>query len=171
MYIITISKISNKKKSINENVGLIKTIERGGGCSKSGNKYEKQIYDVISNTLINGKKFNTQYSYQLGGSSANIDIICNYKKENNIGIEIKKARTPDWCQCSLVFDNKNKQWIASNKGKNPKQVQNIFNEILKKYKLFDGDIPPFMIKQIKHSEWLLERFSSKFGQFCFFLKE
>jgi len=152
-FIYTITMLTNpdKKNSIDNNIGLIK---KGTGCSKSGNKYEKQIYDVISNTLFNEKKFNTQQLKQLGGSSATIDITCNYKKENDIGIEIKKSNTPDWCQCSLVFDNQNGYWVASDKGKIPKEAQNIFNRILNKYKLFDGDIPPFMIKQIKHSEWL-----------------
>lgn len=147
-------KFNKKMKSADINVSLIKTTKKGSGCSKSGNKYEKQIYDILSNTLIDGTIFNTQYLNQLGGSSTNIDIVCNYKKENNIGIEIKKSCTPDWCQCSLIFDAENGHWNATDKRKIPKQAQYIFNKILKKYELFDGDIPPFMVKKIKHSEWL-----------------
>lgn len=96
-------------------------MKRGDGCSRSGNKYERMIYDIVSNTLIGGNKFNTQYPYQLGGSLASIDIVCNYTNENDIGIEIKKSRTPDWCQCSLKFDKENERWIASNRGKNTKK--------------------------------------------------
>lgn len=112
------------------------------------------MYDILSKTTINGTKFNTQQENQLGGSRANIDIMCNFKKENDIGIEIKKSRSPDWCQCSLIFDGETKHWKANDKGKIPKHAQNIFSEILKKKELFNGLVPPFMNKHISHSEWL-----------------
>lgn len=77
-------KLTHKNKYIHNDVDLVKT--KGSGCSKSGNKYERRVYDIISNTLIDGKKFNTLRPDQLGGSKTTIDITCNYKKENDIGI-------------------------------------------------------------------------------------
>lgn len=81
-----------KNKYNDNNFELKQITKKGSNCSKSGNAYEKKVYDVISNVLFNGKKFNTQQSNQLGGLRANIDIACNHKKENDIGIEIKKSK-------------------------------------------------------------------------------
>lgn len=130
-----------------------KPCKRGTNCSKSGSEYEKRIHDIVTNTTINGKRFNTQKQCQLGGSSSRIDMMCNYKKDNNIGIEIKKSTTPDWCQCSITFDIERKIWKASNKGTLLEQSRNIFNEILQEYELFGGDTPPFMTEQMTYTEW------------------
>lgn len=62
---------------------------KGAKSSKSGSLYEKQIYNIISNASINGKKFNTQCPNQLGRNNI-IDIVCNY------GGEVKRATAPDW---------------------------------------------------------------------------
>jgi hypothetical protein len=148
----TIIKETLNARANDENNG--KTLLKGSGCSRNGNKYELEIYKIVSNTLINERKFNTQSQNQLGGSSILTDIVCNYRNDKDVGIEIKKSNSPDWCQCSLKYDIENKRWFATKNGKNPKRTRSIFNKILKKYELFNGDIPPFMLRKVKHSEWL-----------------
>lgn len=134
-----------------ENTKNTKT-HKGSQCSVSGSNYEKQIYNITNNCYIKDIKFNTQNIEELGGSSSKNDINCNYKDNEDIGIEVKKYNTPDWMQSSIKFDFNTKIWKAS-KGKNSTECQNIFNNIINNLKLYDGNIPPFMEKSITHEEW------------------
>ena len=127
----------------------------GSNCSFEGNKYEKDIYDIVSKCQINDtlpkKLFNTQTLKELAGSSSKNDIECSWIKDKDIGIEIKKMKTPDWMQCSIKFTKD--KWCASEKGKIPECSRLLFNELINKLKLFNGKIPPFFEKQLTYQEW------------------
>ena len=101
----------------------------GKNSSISGNNYEKKIYNIVKYCYINNNLFNTQKEEELGGSSSKNDIECNYQKEKDIGIEIKKQNTPDWMQCSINYNNNTKKWEGSNRCKIPLECRDIFNNI------------------------------------------
>ena len=128
--------------------------EKGSGCSINGKKYELQVYNIVKNSKLNKNDFNTQNEDDLGGCSSKNDIECNMNSERDISIEIKKSKTPDWMQCSLKYDNINKKWIGSTKSKIPEASKNIFENIISTITLFNGNIPPFMQKDITHEEWI-----------------
>lgn len=129
-------------------------LPKGSQCSVSGNNYEKIIYNVCKNCYIDHKPFNTQTEEELAGSSSKNDINCNFNGNMNIGIEIKKSKTPDWMQCSIKYNNKTKIWEGTKKGKIPIKCKEIFNKLINNINLYDGDIPPFMEKSITHEEWI-----------------
>lgn len=122
--------------------------------SISGKKYELDIFNIVKNCLLNNIKFNTQNKKDLGGCNNKNDIECNFIIEKNIPIEIKKSNAPDWMQCSLKFDTINNKWIGSLNNKIPEYSKNIFENLISSVKLFNGKIPPFMINDITHDEWL-----------------
>ena len=96
------------KKKFDELEKKINPIPKGKLCSINGNQYEDQVYNVVNKCKINNKLFNTQKNNELGGSTISTDLLCNYNTEKDIGIEIKKLKSPDWVQCSINFDlNKN----------------------------------------------------------------
>jgi hypothetical protein len=119
--------------------------------SVSGKKYELDVFQIVKNCTLNGVKFNSQNENELGGSSARNDIECNMTRERDVCIEIKKANTPDWMQCSLHYD---KKWSGGSKNKIPNESKQIFEDILSNVVLFNGKIPPFLTKKITHDEWL-----------------
>lgn len=126
--------------------------KKGSQCSVNGSKYEKQIYNILKNTHINNKPFNTQQENELGGSSSKNDIECNFNKDRDIGIEVKIFKTPDWMQCSMKKETN--QWEASKKGKIPVESRLLFNDLVKDVVLYNGDVPPFMKNQITYEEWV-----------------
>ena len=123
-------------------------------CSHYGKEYELKVYDIVKNCKLDGKEFNTQIKDELGGCSSKNDIECNMCNKNDIPIEIKKSKTPDWMQCSLKYDNINKKWIGSSKNKIPETSKKIFENIILNNILFNGNIPDFMKKNITHEEWI-----------------
>jgi hypothetical protein len=128
---------------------------RGQSCSISGGNYEKEIHNILKKCFINGSPFHTQSEDELGGSSSKNDIICNFKFPYDIGIEVKKCKTPDWMQCTVNFDELNKQWIPNPNGKIPEKARNIFKNIMQNVSLFGGKIPIFSgEKNITHEEWV-----------------
>jgi hypothetical protein len=134
---------------------IVKNTIRGSGCSKSGNNYEKLIYDIVTKCVLNNTIiFNTQKIGELGGSNHRNDIECNFEKEKDIPIEIKKMGSPDWMQCCLIYDTNRNSWIGSSKNKIPEKSKMIFENIVKNTVLFNGKIPPFMTKNITHIEWI-----------------
>ena len=127
---------------------------KGSQCSVEGNNYEKKIYNIIKYCNINNKPFNTQKEYELAGSSSKNDIECNFIIEKDIGIEVKKYNTPDWMQCSIVYNKESKSWEATKKGKNPNECRKMFNKLINEISLYDGEIPPFIEKSITHEDWI-----------------
>ena len=121
-------------------------------CSKYGKKYESQIYNIVKKCKLNGINFNTQDEKELGGCGSKNDIECNMNSQRDIPIEIKKMKTPDWMQCSLKYENN--RWIGSLKNKIPEKSKKIFEEIISNIQLFNNQIPPFMVKNITHKEWV-----------------
>ena len=117
--------IKIKKKKLTH---LKKT--KGSRCSVEGNKYEKKIYNVIKHCNINNKPFNTHKEEEVAGSSSKNDIECNFITETDIGIEVKKYNTPDWMQCSIKYNKKNKSWEATKKGKNPDECRKMFDKLI-----------------------------------------
>jgi hypothetical protein len=91
---IEIEKYKKEKWRKNTELKHLKLI-KGSQCSVSGNNYEKIIYNICKNCNINNKIFNTQKEEELAGSSSKNDIECNFIKDKDIGIEIKKSNTPD----------------------------------------------------------------------------
>jgi hypothetical protein len=128
-------------------------LKKGSGCSINGKKYELQVYNIVKMCKLNGKIFNTQHESELAGCASTNDIECNMDKEKDIPIEIKKLKTPDWMQCSLHYDVINNKWIGSPRNKIPEASKKIFESLLQKTVLFNGVIPPFMLKDITHEEW------------------
>ena len=57
-------------------------------------------------------------------------------------------------QCSLKYDNVNKKWIGSSKNKIPEASKKVFEDLISTITLFNGNIPPFMLKDITHEEWV-----------------
>jgi len=155
-----INKILEKFLSIKKQL-LIKSIDqlmyppKGHVCSVNGRKYEQQNYNIIKNCSLNGQIFNTQNIEDLGGSTSINDIQCNFIKEQDIGIEIKKYNTPDWMQCSIKYNENLKIWETSKKCKIPKKCRDLFTKFLNGKKLFKGNIPPFMKKKLTHNEWVI----------------
>jgi hypothetical protein len=128
--------------------------EKGSDCSINGKKYELEIHNIVKNCKLNGHQFNTQLENELGGCCSKNDIECNMNSVKDVPIEIKKSKTPDWMQCSLKYNNINNTWIGSSKNKIPETSKKIFEELMSKIVLFNGNIPPFMLKDITHEEWV-----------------
>jgi hypothetical protein len=138
----------------------------GSSCSKEGKKYELQIYNIVRKCKIinpnsnpkdcdsENKLFNTQSQDELGGCNSHNDIECNYHSEKDVPIEIKKMNTPDWMQCSLLYDTVENKWKGSLKNKIPNESKAIFENLIENINIFNGKIPPFMLRNITHDEWL-----------------
>ena len=147
--------IKENKKLKEENEKLKEELKKyeskkGQNCSISGNNYEIAIHNIIKSTYLNNKPFNTQKVEDLGGSTSSNDLECNFN-DNVIGIEVKRAKAPDWMQCSLKRCDNN--WIGSEKGKIPEKSRLEFNKFIQKLTLFNGNIPPFLEKKLTHKEW------------------
>jgi hypothetical protein len=143
-------------------------ITKGKRCSINGKKYEKQVYRVVSHCELNGYPFNTQSIDELGGSKSVNDICCNYKSDDDIGIEIKKYNSPDWMQCSIKYNIEEKKWIPSDKGKIPKECSKIFEDLINNREIFEGQVPPFIYNPITHEEWVkIKKETNKFNDFYF----
>lgn len=128
-------------------------ISKGSGCSISGKNYELQVYNIVKKCKLNYMDFNLQNEYELGGCNSKNDIEC-VMGNSFIPIEIKKSKTPDWMQCSIKYDYESEKWVGSSKNKIPKKSKNIFEELIADTILFNGKIPPYMLKDITHEEWL-----------------
>jgi hypothetical protein len=128
--------------------------KRGSKCSITGKLYENIIYDICNNIkMVNTKynKFCTQNPSDLAGSSNKNDILCNFIKGKDIPIEIKKCKTPDWMQLSIVF--KDGIWCSNGKNKIPDNAKTMIESIIKRNIIFNSKIPLFLEKDITHDEW------------------
>jgi hypothetical protein len=127
---------------------------KGAKCSVNGKNYELQIYNIVKKCKLNDNIFNKQSINDLGGSSYKNDIEC-IMNDIIIPIEIKKnSRNPDWTQLTLIFNNNTKKWIANPKSRIPDYSRKIFENLISKIILFNGNIPPFMLKKYTHSQWI-----------------
>jgi hypothetical protein len=113
-----------------------------------------QIYNILTKCKLNNLLFNTQHQNDLGGCRCVNDIECNLFEDCDIPIEIKKMNSPDWMQCSLKYNENIKKWLGSSKNKIPDNSKKIFEEIISDINLFNGNIPPFIIRDITHEEWI-----------------
>uniref|UniRef100_A0A6C0HAT3 Uncharacterized protein n=1 Tax=viral metagenome TaxID=1070528 RepID=A0A6C0HAT3_9ZZZZ len=127
---------------------------KGKECSKEGKRYELAIHEIVRHCKIGNNPFNTQSELELGGCNSKNDIECNLHTTNDIPIEIKKMKTPDWMQCSLQYNIENKKWLGSLKNKIPEKSKQIFEYLIGNIQLFNGKIPPFMLNDITHEEWI-----------------
>jgi hypothetical protein len=126
-------------------------MKRGSGCSFSGKHYELQIYNIVKRCYLNGRPFNVQRECDLGGCGAKNDIEC-LMGNVSVAIEIKRKNTPDWMQCSLNYDGD--KWVGSPRQKIPQKSKELFEQLLCDATLFHHKIPPFMLKDVTHEEWL-----------------
>ena len=128
--------------------------KKGSSCSRQGKIYERCVYDIVRRCRINNSRvFNTQGPHHLGGCDAKHDILCNLNHKEVVPIEIKKRTTPDWMQCSFVYNKETDVWIGKDKSKIPEKSRVIFEKLIKDRLLFDGTIPPFFERNITHEEW------------------
>lgn len=152
-------KIRCLEKKIEELTKDVKTLciqnatKKGSACSYQGRMYELKVYHILKHCYIHNEPFNTQKESDLGGSSSNIDILCNYHGFENIGIEIKKYNSPDWMQCCIQYDLNEKKWILL-RGKHPKKCMDIFTSLIQTIELYQGEIPPFFQKNMTYEEWV-----------------
>lgn len=148
--------MDNNKKTFLQTTIQLSNLKKNKGsmCSVEGSKYEKKVHTIVKHCYLNNRLFNTQKEYELGGSSINNDIQCNFNTKNNIGIEIKKYKAPDWMQCSLKYNNKTLSWEANKRSKIPPKCREMFNKLIININLYNGEIPPFMKKTITHEKWL-----------------
>lgn len=124
----------------------------GINAQKSGINYEQRVWDVCSSLcwILNGDEFCTIDEKELGGNSTKPDISCNFMGYNNLSIEIKKFKTPDWMQLSIVPIN----GIWKSKGRNqiPDSCVSIFESIISENRIYEK-IPPFLTGKVKTEEW------------------
>lgn len=160
---------------------VVKTAKKPKGslCSKKGKEYENKVYNVCSKIKFKNSNVPFCTNDNLAGSSANIDIVCNFdnfdnldnldnKKEtiSEIGIEIKKCNAPDWTQLSITF--KDEMWRSKGRNKIPNKSREIIEEIINDKKIFNNKIPPFVNNKIKHSEWLEIKKKNEDFKDCYF---
>jgi len=127
---------------------------KGARCSVEGKKYEKKIYSIVKHCIIEEQLFNTQMENELGGCDSHNDLECNYNGTKNIPIEIKKKNTPDWMQSVIHYNKDTHKWFGSKNNKIPETSKQLFETLIKDNTLFNGNIPPFLYKNITHSEWI-----------------
>ena len=122
--------ILNELKNIRSEIGSLVNLfyKKGSNCSRSGKKYENEVYTIIKNSPF--------VIEQVGGSSHAPDIKCVDDKS----IEVKKAFAPDWGQTILKWKNDN--WFSNSE---------LFNKYLNKLKM---KCPPFLQNKMIYEEWL-----------------
>jgi len=148
---------SSKKSLKPTKCTLSENSARGANCSISGAIYEKQVHTICKKLriskqgIIRKSNFCKVTEKELGGSSAEHDLVCNFHGIP-IHIEIKKSATPDWMQVSIIKTGN--IWHSKGNSKIPNGSVNVFNELIKEYSLFSGRIPPFMNRKITHDQWV-----------------
>jgi len=122
---------------------------KGKLCSVSGKKYESEVLDICKKIYYGeNKPFSEQET--ITGTSNDIDIKCKYE-DISVGIEVKVGHSPDWSQMSIIKENN--VWKSNKKTKSSDKIKIVFNSLLIGKELFNGKIPPFLTKNIKHESW------------------
>jgi hypothetical protein len=124
----------------------------GAAASKAGIAYEHLVHSVTRQLTPKHSTlpFNTQMPQQLGGSSSQHDILCNWKTLYDTPIEIKKQGAIDWMQCSLFYGKKG--WQPSKKGKNGGACRALFTELIRGHSLYKS-VPPFFEHSLSYEQW------------------
>tara|TARA_R110001592_G_scaffold51_2_gene285 strand:+ start:7807 stop:8640 length:834 start_codon:yes stop_codon:yes gene_type:complete len=129
------------------------------GPAEAGLAYEMVVHSVISKCLYKGELFCTQSVKDLGGSSSENDLKCNF----GVNIEAKKYPNPDWTQIKLEnCDGLN--WVCGEGKRLHPEVRTEFARALPKgtlCTLWDGKVPSFAKNPITHDQWLEEKESFK----------
>lgn len=110
---------------------------KGSQCVRSGSQYEKQIWNIIKHTTINGILFNTQKEEDLAGSSSKKDLVCNFNMEKDIGIECKANISAEFIQIDIHKDIYDK-WVGPKQTKksHPQSVVNRYLDEINKKKIY-----------------------------------
>jgi hypothetical protein len=128
---------------------------KGAKCSENGNKYEIQIWNILKYTTINNEIFNNQLELELGGSTSNNDIICNFNgKYKNISIEIKNTINAEFIQ--LDVHKENDKWLGPKitKKSHPLSVINRYLEEINLQKnLYYNILPPLNKTRKEFDDW------------------
>ena len=117
---------------------------RGASCSINGKQYERLINDVCAHCTSphTGKPLSTSLSHLLGGCSERYDLQLNWKRDNDINIEIKRSTAPDWIQARLCMDAHTNQWCMKGTGSSV-VARPIIDNILKNAHIYEK-APPFL---------------------------
>ena len=133
------------------------SIGAGLNAQISGLKYEKHVYNICSSLkwTDNSNDFCILEEKELAGSSSKNDLVCCFKDFNDLSIEIKKFKTPDWMQMSIIpiiTSNSNIIWRSKGNNLIPDSCVRIFESIIGDNPLFIV-APPYLQKKISHDEW------------------
>lgn len=151
-----IKKVIKIKDLVNNN-NVNNNVRRGSNCSLSGMLYEQTVLKICKKLriskqgIVKKSVFCKKTINDLGGSSSEHDLVCNFHGMP-INIEIKKCASPDWMQVSIMKTMNN--WHAKHNSKIPTESVNVFNELIKDYVLFNNRIPTFMHRKITHDQWV-----------------
>lgn len=119
-----------------------------------GRIYEKKVYHVCKQLIsTHGVRFCTLQEEELGGTTSQKDLECNFYTNRDVGIEIKKYKAPDWMQLSIYPNTEKQQWTSKGLSKIPKKAQRLLEDLLKGKHLYLKD-PPFLQEYITYEEWL-----------------
>jgi hypothetical protein len=131
----------------------VKCVKKGSQCSVKGKAYEIEIAKTCQKFRSPHMEipFNTQKDEELGGCCADTDILLNWKKEKDVGVEAKRP-TPDWMQMKLAKDLSG-NWVGGESIKIPKESRTIFHNIIQSSNLFQGKTPTFLERKITYTEW------------------
>lgn len=133
--------------------------KRGDACAEAGLSYELQVFNIVSHCYEKKTNliFNTQLTDDIEYLSKDYDLVCQYKIKNNIEeipIELKKYRTPDWGQCNLQFNTTETRWEVSERSTLSNSLRSKVNNILKDVEIFENKEPIFFQKRITPEEWI-----------------
>lgn len=126
------------------------TNKRGANASVSGIAYEKKIAAVCAGFTSPHLSTPFHTDVNLGGCGAEIDIRLNWKKEFDIGLEVKRP-TPDWMQMKLHRVDAN--WKGADGCKIPLASKALFESILGSTVLFGDKTPTFLERSVSYEEW------------------
>ena len=119
-----------------------------------GKIYERQVYYVCKRLkTTHGTLFCTQKEKDIGGTTSQKDIECNFYNIRDVGIEIKKYKAPDWMQLSISPNPEKQQWTSKGSSKIPRRAQKLLEGLLKGKNLY-RKTPPFLEGYITYEEWL-----------------
>jgi hypothetical protein len=138
---------------------------------ESGQNYELDVYNILKNCKVSmvGENYiynlNTQKESEITDNNKKHDLVCNYFRsgKNNvkditkIPMELKKAHTPDWSQCTLEFNEELNEWQPNSRSNILEKNKNIFAKYLKGKVIFGNKPPIFTTRKFTDREWSIYR--------------